>query len=272
VNGPRTLCRQEMRVHTRLLLRAKEWESKAQDKSFLLRGKDLQDAEECQGRAGSGAPKPTALQSQYVLASRQVETHRQRFTLAAVVCALLLVSGLAIVAFVQRSVARTEAAIAVSRHLAAQSQQVLDADIGVALQRAVEAMQHWPTEEADVVLRRLLEGPLMRFILHHEALVLSVSFSPDSKRIVAASGDKAARVWDAQNGHVLATLSGHTDAVIRYSRCVFARREVDRRRECRQDRTGVGCRDGPSARHTQWAYQWARSRCVLGRWEADRHR
>jgi hypothetical protein len=32
------------RTHTRLLVRAREWESKNRDDSFLLRGMDLQDA------------------------------------------------------------------------------------------------------------------------------------------------------------------------------------------------------------------------------------
>ena len=37
-------------------------------------------------------------------------------------------------------------------------------------------------------------------------------FSPDGQRILTASDDKTARLWDA-NGQPLATLSGHTDVV-----------------------------------------------------------
>jgi len=34
--------------------------------------------------------------------------------------------------------------------------------------------------------------------MKHEAAVRSAKFSPDSKRIVTASEDKTARIWDAQ--------------------------------------------------------------------------
>jgi WD40 repeat protein len=37
-------------------------------------------------------------------------------------------------------------------------------------------------------------------------------FSRDDQRILTASNDKIARLWDI-NGNLLATLSGHTDAV-----------------------------------------------------------
>ena len=41
----------------------------------------------------------------------------------------------------------------------------------------------------------------------------SAQFSPDGTRIVTASEDKTARVWDAATGKALATLAGHEGAV-----------------------------------------------------------
>ena len=38
-------------------------------------------------------------------------------------------------------------------------------------------------------------------------------FSPDGRRIVTASLDRTARVWNTASGQLLATLQGHTDAV-----------------------------------------------------------
>jgi len=38
-------------------------------------------------------------------------------------------------------------------------------------------------------------------------------FSPDGQRIVTASDDATARVWDASSGQLRATLRGHTSAV-----------------------------------------------------------
>ena len=40
--------------------------------------------------------------------------------------------------------------------------------------------------------------------------VTSASFSPDGSRIVTASGDRTAKVWDAKSGAEVLTLKGHT--------------------------------------------------------------
>ena len=46
------------------------------------------------------------------------------------------------------------------------------------------------------------------------AAVSSAAFSPDGKRIVTASDDNTARLWDAESGKQIGEpLTGHTDAV-----------------------------------------------------------
>ncbi|MBN8559863.1 MAG: TIR domain-containing protein [Leptolyngbya sp. UWPOB_LEPTO1] len=50
--------------------------------------------------------------------------------------------------------------------------------------------------------------------LAHESSVNAAQFSPDGQRIVTASGDKTARVWDARTGQEIAKLSGHESIVI----------------------------------------------------------
>ena len=47
----------------------------------------------------------------------------------------------------------------------------------------------------------------------HQGDIESAEFSPDSTRIITASKDKNALVWDAASGKVLATLTGHQGAV-----------------------------------------------------------
>jgi WD40 repeat protein len=49
----------------------------------------------------------------------------------------------------------------------------------------------------------------------HESGVTGAQFSPDGQRIVTASKDKTARVWDAQSGKLLTTLQGHGAAVLK---------------------------------------------------------
>ena len=47
----------------------------------------------------------------------------------------------------------------------------------------------------------------------HKGLLWSASFAPDGRRIVTASEDNTARVWNAENGDQLAILRGHTEPV-----------------------------------------------------------
>jgi WD40 repeat protein len=47
----------------------------------------------------------------------------------------------------------------------------------------------------------------------HTDKVLSVTFSPDGKRIVSGSSDGTVKVWNAENGKVILTLKGHKDKV-----------------------------------------------------------
>jgi len=92
-----------VRGHTRLLTRAIEWESKGKNKSFVLRGDDLRAAERWLAQASTNKePKPTALQTEYIIASRKAATRRQQITLGAVTLGFVVAIVLAIVAFFAR--------------------------------------------------------------------------------------------------------------------------------------------------------------------------
>lgn len=70
-----------VRNHTRLLIRAKEWQRKFSDSSFLLRGTDLLEAEQWLEISGTQQPQPTELHRNYIHASRQDELARQQVEL-----------------------------------------------------------------------------------------------------------------------------------------------------------------------------------------------
>ncbi|MGG6269985.1 toll/interleukin-1 receptor domain-containing protein [Leptolyngbya sp. AN10] len=89
-----------VRMHTRLLVRAIEWQEKFKDSSYLLRGSDLEAAE--QWVINSKKPPATHLQVQYIRSSRDAETARRsaisrsrRNVVAFTIFANLLVSSLA---------------------------------------------------------------------------------------------------------------------------------------------------------------------------------
>jgi len=89
------------RAHTRLTIRAREWEASRMDASFLLRGADLQQAEMWLASGLSKTPLPTSLQSRYIFASRQASERRQRSILIIAGAALVSVALLAVAAIAQ---------------------------------------------------------------------------------------------------------------------------------------------------------------------------
>ena len=98
-------------AHTRLLTRALEWEAKGKNNSFVLRGDDLRDAELWLTEAGSGKePKPTVLQTAYIIASRNAATQVQRKIIAGVSLFALIAIVLAVVALVEKDHATAAAA------------------------------------------------------------------------------------------------------------------------------------------------------------------
>ncbi len=86
-------------------MRAREWETKGRDRSYLLRGRDLGEAETWQAEAAGREPSPGAIQLEYILASRKSSSRRTRSVLAAVACGLAVAVALGVVALVQRNTA-----------------------------------------------------------------------------------------------------------------------------------------------------------------------
>ncbi len=189
-----------VQMHTRLLTRAKEWERQARDTSFLLRGKDLRDAEQWIARRAEHEPKPTPLQVQYLQLSRRAATRQRRIIVGTAVVTFLIAAGLAVYAFVTQG--RKEDALA--RSLAGRSASILSnsEDTELAALLALESVKRRPTEEGAQALRNALV-----YLRRTHALfgggqgVSEIAFSPDSKRLVTIGrNDAAARVFDVDTG------------------------------------------------------------------------
>lgn len=205
-------------AHARLLVRAQEWEGKGEDRSLLLRGRDLKDSEEWLARVGQQeTPRPTALQTRYVLASRKAQTLRQRYTLASVTSALLVTIGLAIYAMFQSRIATSQRNTALSRMLAAQSlKSATDAveHLDIALLQSVAAYRIQPTAEAQHSLfNALMATNRVKKFVHTSDTLVSLDVSPDGRMI--ATGEFHGRIvlWDAETLQPKLTLQ-HSKAVI----------------------------------------------------------
>jgi len=211
-----------VKEHTRLQLRALEWERNGHENSYLLRGKDLDLAEQWLSRAAEKHPQPTALQTQYVLAGRRADSRRQRLAFGAVVVGLVVTVVLAILAWTQRNQAvreghvrataeaeanaqsyarataqaiameqrdeaQQQARLALSGKLVAHGMSLLDDRYDLSLLLSIEALNTDDTfQSRGSLLTSLAHSPhIVRYLHGHRYSVGSVSFSPDGRTLAA---------------------------------------------------------------------------------------
>jgi WD40 repeat protein len=225
-----------VRFHTRLLVRAKEWDTKGHDSSMLLRGSELREAEEWQARAAHKEPKPTSLQSEYILASRRDASRRYRSTMGVMGLAAVFFVVLGLFSLWQWREARsnaqearanaheaelraTQAFSALSRLLLTQSSELQESQPEASLLLNLEALRWAPAtikEEARSALLNKVHQPyhISTQLTAHTNWVWDVAFSPDGELLATASADKTVRLWDVQSGEQHGEpLKGHTDSV-----------------------------------------------------------
>ena len=205
-----------VRAHTRLLVRAIEWDGKGRDNSFVLRGNDLHEAEQWLAQGADKEPKPTALQTQYIITSRKAATARQRVTLGAVTFGLIVAIVLAVVAFYHYRVAELRLQTALSRQLSAQAHTHMDDHFDLALLISLQANYMKDTIEARGSLLDVLEySPyLTTYLRGHTGPVNTVAFSPDGKTLASGSDDNTIKLWDVAAGKpTVHSLERHTHYV-----------------------------------------------------------
>lgn len=116
-----------VRAHTRLLVRAAEWDRRERDASYTLRGRDLRDFETLQAEGTDKEPRLTRLQSEYLLASRRATTRRQQLTWTGVTVAVIVASVLGTFAWLQSQERLRQAEIAGARRLVSQAEVLREA-------------------------------------------------------------------------------------------------------------------------------------------------
>jgi WD40 repeat protein len=194
--------------HRRLQVRGVEWE-KRRDRSLLLRGKDLREAEEQLTVAGQKDPQPTDLQRQYVLESRKTESKTRNRLISASGIAITLLIVLLVFAVNQLNAAR-------SLVLSAQAQAAFaEQNYNMAAVYAYQAEQIDENESAQLILGKL---PYENFqtgkaLLGHTHRVTDVAWSQDN-RLASASLDETIMIWDTLKGQPAQILeSNDTDAL-----------------------------------------------------------
>lgn len=197
---------------------AKEWDGHKRDTSYLYMGGRLANVREQLEKQKFAL---SHLAQEFVRAGR-VKQRRTQGLLSAAVSIVLIASIVASVIFqkqAQESQANAEEAlkqakIARAGELAAVSNANLDLDPELSLHLAVQSISDSYTLQGEDALRRALLSPPVELTLDgHSGAVYSVAYDHEGKRLVTASEDGTARIWDAATGREKIILLGHTGDV-----------------------------------------------------------
>jgi len=209
--------RRRLRIHQGLGLAAREWADHGQSSDFLLTGARLGECEEHLN------PQSTALNElelAFLFASLQAryealqESDRVRRELEiahrlADFQAAQVNEREERIRHLQRALAETR-----SRELAGMALRELASDPQAALLLLQEAYRTAPAAMVDVAMRRYHSYPGRVTFKGHSGSVTSAAFSPDGRRVVTASLDGTARIWDAATRAELVKLKGHSGVVL----------------------------------------------------------
>ena len=203
------------RDHTRWLVKALEWEGADRERSLLLRGSELAASEAWLASEAGKEPEPTALQREYVAASRLAASRRQRTLLSAAGAVTAVSLGLLVFALVSRGNAVAASKASRSQALAAESQTQLAVDPERAILLAVAAMRQRITPQATFALRAALDDSPVRYRLPDAGpqtcglfgfTAPGVAFSPDGKEVAEGLCGGKLVLADARTGRVLRRL------------------------------------------------------------------
>jgi WD40 repeat protein len=223
-----------VKFHTRLQVNALLWESNERKPGYLARGAALEEAEQRLLRVGVKLPQPTALQVEYVTASRKEETlreqeklhleqkarQRQRVVILAVGIGLVVAIVLGVVAWGQRNQYLDETYIRSTAQAVAEEQRIIaeeQRNIAVARQLGTDALGA-SAEQYDLGLLLSVEASnyasdeiwswenlleifqtnprLATKVRGHQKSVNSIAFNPDGTILASGSADQTIILWD----------------------------------------------------------------------------
>jgi WD40 repeat protein len=159
------------RQHTRLTVKAVEWDESGRDASFLLRGSDLAAADRWLAAGADKDPGPTVLEQEYLLVARQAVSRRQRQLVGGSLSVAVVAIGLLIFALISRGQAVSAETTAKSQALAAESevQQSVDPERGVLLAiAAVRKQVSYGPSGTMFALRAAIDASMIRYRLPPE--------------------------------------------------------------------------------------------------------
>jgi WD40 repeat protein len=195
--------------HTKLVVRAREWELNEYNKSFLLRGIDLTQAEEWLSVSSGKKPQPSALQNRYILSSRKAEKQRSRRLLSGVSIALVVAITLAVTSFMFYRQALHRQRLSEGLRLSAQAEieskgQFPDRAVLLAL----EALDHYPyTIQAEQSLANAVLKSHLLAIWDAAERINRFSWSSNSQFLTTFHENDRVKIWDTASQTEINTIS-----------------------------------------------------------------
>ncbi len=192
--------------HTVWLGKSLDWEGRNEDASLLLRGSELDAAEQWLQEQTGKSPAPTELQQRFIFTSRRASVRRLRRTRTAIASALVVTLVLAAIALVQRNTAINNEHTATARLLLAQSETALGANPELSAAYAMQSLRTKSTSQGEAALRNAAPRMAAIHTLNVGGRVNDAEYNPAGSLIVTASSDGFARLWDAHTGAHVADL------------------------------------------------------------------
>jgi Tol biopolymer transport system component len=223
--------REFLRTREKITAATEHWQASRCDSSLLLApGRPLAEGLDLLAKRRSDLDK---VPIEFIETSNAAQKRRRLLRASLVAIVMIVFAVAAGVSFREYKLARAslreaqhnlrEALINQSRFLASLSEQQTDDGNGTngillaleALPRSTAKPNRPYVVEAEAALfKAVQENREQHDLQGHTGTVIAAAFSPDGTRIVTASDDKTARVWDAASGRSLMALQGHTGTVI----------------------------------------------------------
>lgn len=217
-----------IKVHTRILLQAREWRRADDDKSRLISGRALAEAEKWLSDEVGHDPAPTEVQRNFIDASRRHATVRQRIVAFISAGVTLVAVLLALWGFQEHKKTARRSEVALARNLIVKANAQPDHRPELRAQLAIEAVRRLDalgesTQDAVKALReaRSFLLPIGKTLIQNDP-VTAIRFSSDGAYLGTLDSDNAVRLWSTtdwtQAGHFTAPGPIQSFAVARNGR------------------------------------------------------
>ncbi len=191
------------REHTRLTVKALEWEQAGRDRSFLLRGADLAAAEGWLAAGAGKDPGPTALDSEYVIAARAIAARRLRNLVAVSLGVAAISIALLVFALISRgdaihadNTAKAQALTSDAERLGAEALADPNVDHSLLLAVAGVRLQDRLETRSDLFADLQQNAALIRLIRPSGVEVTALRVSPDGRLLAVGDSSGTVRFID----------------------------------------------------------------------------